>query len=503
MERATALLSTATVDIAIKYPVLYVAVYKNDRPPHENDEYHWAFLIGPSQETAESEAVRCGAELRMDSNGLPTWSYNQTIVPLCGENDLLARVRIAKIVDLGPLGGIMRDLNATPTTERSNSMARDSEWNSLAWVQEKLEILERKSECFAHKCPFDGMFERVGRGLANGLSKRRRGELLSNEDKTISLISGWEMPDDDATEVLDNLKLARGTPNTMSRVNQFATGVLGATALEMRWRAAEREQRDVRGEQKREVSVEPNASGSTTLLAERAKPQQVNAAKETAENVGRKEATAKPESARATTTDFPVAIASKEANGVMIAANEEEDEGETESDDSDEDASNENKSEEDDSNEDDGDEDGSDEDDGDEDDSDEADSDEDNSEEDDSEEDDSDEDGDGAKGKETTGGTMAHARLEGVRSTTVHFAEIGKPKSPTEGKQTAIEEDEEDDSDESESDEDNDEEDDGEEGDDEEDDEEEDDEEEDDEEEDDEEEEEDGDSQRSSGSKIR
>ena len=352
------------MDIAIKYPVLYVAVYKNDRTPRENDEHHWAFLIGPSKETAESEAVRCGVELHLNSNGLPTWSYIQTIVPLCGENDLLARVRIADILDLGPLGEIIRDSDATPTTERSNSMAGDSEWNSLAWVQEKLEVLERKSECFAHKCPFNGMFERAGRGLANGLSKRRRGESLSNEDKTISLINSWEMPDDDAAEGFGNLELARGELNTMSRVNQFATGVLGATALGMRRRAAEREQREVRGEQTRDVSAEPGAGGSTTLLAERAKPQQVNAAKETAEIVGGEEEIAQPKS-------------EEDDSG-----EDEGDEDEGDEDDSDEADSNEYNSEEDDSGEDEGDED-----DEDEDDSDEADSNEYNSEEDDSDED--------------------------------------------------------------------------------------------------------------------
>ena len=236
------------MDIPVKYPVLYVAVYKHDRSPHENDNYHWAFLIGPSNETAESEGVCCGLELHLDSDSRPTWDYNQTIVPLRGENDLLARMMIADIVDLGPLGEIIRDHDGTPTTERTDSVAEGSEWNSLAWLRERLEMLERRPECFAYKCNDFSVVERVGRELAE-YSNHPQKQWVKPFGVEASLVHHWEKPEEDEITVSVRLDLARGEPNTISRAIQIGTGVLGAAAFEMRQRVAERQRREIMDEE--------------------------------------------------------------------------------------------------------------------------------------------------------------------------------------------------------------------------------------------------------------
>ena len=337
-ERATTLLSTATVDIAIKYPVLYVAVYKKDRSPHENDEYHWAFLIGPSNETAESEGICCGVEVHLDSDGRPIWNYNQTIVPLRGEDDLLARLLIADIVDLGPLGEIIRDHDTTPTTERTDSMAEGLEWNSLTWVRERLEMLERKPECFAYKCHDFSVFEREGRSLAEGLGQQRKKGVRPFGDKvrTRSLVYGLEKPDEDENEVAIKLDLARGEPNTISRAIQIGTGVLSAAAFELRRRVAKRQNRNINDEQQEEAVFRfKRSEDTTTTLAEREKTEDIEKGKEIvrADEEGKGTA-AGPEGARVTTISFAsLNKPEKTSEGKEVAKEVKEDEDETESED--------------------------------------------------------------------------------------------------------------------------------------------------------------------------
>lgn len=334
-EKATALLSTATVDIPIKYPVLYVAVYKNDSSRHENDEYRWAFLIGPSNETAESEGVCCGVGLHPDSIDRPTWDYNQTIVPLRGEDDLLARMLIADVVNLGPLGEVIRDHDTTPTTERTDSIAEGSESSSLAWVREKLEMLERKPECFAYKCRDFSIFERVGRELAGEQWKTKKGvRPFGVEVKTRSLVPGWTKPDEDENKVVVKLHLARGETNTISRSIQIATGVLGAAAFEMRQRVAEREKRDMKNEQKGEMRAGYKLSENVTILAKREKTQGIEDRKAVKhQGEGGKGAAARPEGARVTTISFGKLPKPEEASEEEKDEDETESEKETEEDD--------------------------------------------------------------------------------------------------------------------------------------------------------------------------
>lgn len=424
-ERATALLSTATVDLAIKHPVLYVAVYKNNRPRRKNDEYRWAFLIGPSNETAGSEGVRCDVKLHLDSKGRPTWSYNQTIVPLRGEEDVLARLLIADVVNLGPLGKIIRDLDVIPTAERTDSLAGGSEWNSLAWVRERLDMLERNPDCFAYKCQDFSIFERMGRELAEGPNQpwRKGVKQLGVEVPTLIIVRVWKRPDDDETDIGVKLDLAHGETNTISRDIQFVTGVLGAASLERCRRDAEREQGEMKGEQKGEGHVGPKGSEDKDNLTEWTKLQHLNKAKKIAGDVGETEVTARPLGARVTTISFVLPDNHEMASeGEKVAGEDEEGEDETDS----------------------------------EDDEAEEEEEEDSGEE---EDDDSDEDESEVEGLagDNVGEEKANARPEGLRrSITVNFSLSKKPEKETEEKYVAKKMDEDEDEIESEEDEDKD-----------------------------------------------
>ena len=264
------------MDIAIKYPVLYVGVYAGARSPHEKGKFHWAFLIGPSTDRAESEGVRCGIDFHLDSNGRRTWSYNQTIVPLSRQPGLLVRMLLAEIVDLRPLGEIIRDHDSTPTAERPGSMGEASEWTSLAWVREKLEMLERKPECFAYKCRKFCVFEWMGRRAAESLEKKRKekGVPTFAQFTRICLVSDWKPPDDDEVKAAVKLDLTRGRPNTISRVVQIVTGALSAEALKTRRQLFDREKQEIQAKQ--ELEERTRSSENATTLAKSRKPQGVD-----------------------------------------------------------------------------------------------------------------------------------------------------------------------------------------------------------------------------------
>ena len=300
-ERATALSSTATVDITIKYPVLYVGVYTNGYSPHEDGEYHWAFLIGPSNESAEDEGVRCGIEFHQDSNGRPTWSYNQTVVPLRMERGPLVRLLIAEIVDLGPLGKIIRDQNSTPTIERANSRVREP---SLTWVRETLKRLEKKPECFARKCSDFSLFKSYGKYYAKKVTDWQRKEKRKSTETTstrLSLVSGWETPDSDETKVLIKFDL---TPNLIAEAVQVVTGVLGQDALERRRQIAKLKKPEFEDNKEKQASTTSKRGENAATLAEPTKPQGVGETGNTAKNIEGQRTTSRREISAVPTLDL-------------------------------------------------------------------------------------------------------------------------------------------------------------------------------------------------------
>ena len=334
-----AISSIATVDIAIKYPVLYVALYAGACSPHEKGEFHWAFLIGPSNDRAESEGVRCGIDFQLDSNGRRSWSYNQTIVPLSRQPGLLVRMLLADIVDLRPLGEIIRDHDSTPTVERLGFMGEASEWTSLAWVGEKLEMLERKPECFAYKCDKFCNFERMGRRAAESLEKKwkENGVPPFAQFIKICMVSNWKPPDDDEVKVAVKLDLTRGRPNTISRAVQIVTGALGEDVLKTRQQLVERERQAIRAKQEVEERTRSKQSENATTLAKAWKSQGVDEGTKNAKNVEEQMTMARRERARNTTVDLPKLkkltraceenpVAKKEENGDQSEDDEDVDE---------------------------------------------------------------------------------------------------------------------------------------------------------------------------------
>ena len=301
------------MDIAIKYPVLYIGIYAKARSPHDKEEVHWAFLIGPSNDRAESEGVRCGIDFHLDSNGRRTWSYNQTIIPLTREPGLLLRMLLADIVDLRPLGEILRDHDSTPTAERPGSMGEASEWTSLAWMQEKLEMLERKPECFAYNCCNFRPDEWMGRKAAEWWEKRQlwdkrrieKGVPPLHQYTRMCLVPDWKPPDDDEVKVDVKLDLTRGRQNTISRAVQIVTGALGADALKMRRQLVERQKQEIRVKQEVEERTRSEQSENTTTLAKERKPQGVDDGKQNLKNVEEQMMMARRERARNTTVNSP------------------------------------------------------------------------------------------------------------------------------------------------------------------------------------------------------
>ena len=416
------------MDIAVQYPVLYVALYKKDVFSHEKDDFHWAFLIGPSTERAESEGVRCRVDLHPDSNG---WTYSQTIVPLRGEDDLLARMMVAEIENLGPLGEIIRDQDATPTTEPTASMTGDSDWNSLEWVREKLEVLERKSGCLVHRCANFSKFEQIGRQLVEGLNQQRKKVLTAFgvEVRTLCLVKGWENLEDDETKITVEVDLARGK---MSRATQIVTGILGAAALEMRRLVFERERRELEEKQDREgVAGSESARVTAIKSAKMNKPGKEFEEKKIAKEDGKDEDESedeeesegagsegtKPEAEEAESEESE----SEEAEPAeeVESAEEEEEEEEEEEDEEEEDEEEEEKE--------------SDEDD-----------DDDEEEDDDNEADNNEAESDAKRiAEKNTGDKTATARQENVRIATIQFVEPKKPGKAT-GENNIAKENEED-----------------------------------------------------------
>ena len=239
-------------------------------------------------------------KVELDSNGWPHLNYTQIIVPLRGEDDLLVRMLVAEIVDLGPLGEILHDQDLTPTTERTDSMLWDSKGNSLAWVVEKLKMLDRKPECFAYKCHDLNLCEYVGRKYARDAYNKRKKAVrpFGVQVETRNLVWNWEEPADDETNVVIRLDLKGGRPNTISRAIQIVTGVLGAAAV------AVREKRGLGAEREAAASDDSGTSQNLSALAEETKSQDLDETTKTTKSEVAPEVMAQSESTQITTDEF-------------------------------------------------------------------------------------------------------------------------------------------------------------------------------------------------------
>ena len=248
---------TRNVDIAIRSPVLYATLHPNYRPLCEDDESHWAFLSGPTDETAESERAGHVAKMQLDSGGRPIWGYSRTAIPLSVADDLRVSALIAYIAKLGLLGEMIRDHNITPTVNRT-TFTENLKSKTFLRIQEKVEVLEGQPDCFAFSSHKSSMCKEV---LDEEVTSNQPGAKpwwpSRPGGKTFCLLRASKMPDHDEAEIVVNLNLPRLEPITMSVAIQIVTGVLGAAAGALLGQNAARQQREKKSEKKCERIATP------------------------------------------------------------------------------------------------------------------------------------------------------------------------------------------------------------------------------------------------------
>lgn len=155
IERVLILIASVTntefTQIAITDPVLYVALYSTGDEPFEVDDYHWAFIVGPSHEEADSKGTlynmepRQAPEYRRPYGREWYWLYNQPTVPIRDQCDLLARLMIAEVADMSILQAIMLRWGEMV------SMRQHVEWMSVRWVKQVLKSLDDDERCLGRK----------------------------------------------------------------------------------------------------------------------------------------------------------------------------------------------------------------------------------------------------------------------------------------------------------------------------------------------------------------
>ncbi|KAL0929465.1 uncharacterized protein CTRU02_215631 [Colletotrichum truncatum] len=113
----------STSAVAITMPSdkdrLYVALYaRGGQPkmPGLEDTYHWAFLVGPKHESANSRGRRIHAKETMTLAGEPPmpqmqWEYESKKVTMAPTSAILVRVVIAKIEDKDRLKSIFEEIS--------------------------------------------------------------------------------------------------------------------------------------------------------------------------------------------------------------------------------------------------------------------------------------------------------------------------------------------------------------------------------------------------------
>ncbi len=137
--------------LRIRRPVLYVAVYSVGDAPSEVDDFHWAFLVGPSHEEADSKGTLCSMEPRQAPEhrrpygGEWYWLYNQPTVHLRRQRDLLARLKIAEVASMKILQRIMLRWSGKV------NMRQHVEWMSVRWLKQVLKNLDEDEECLGRR----------------------------------------------------------------------------------------------------------------------------------------------------------------------------------------------------------------------------------------------------------------------------------------------------------------------------------------------------------------
>ncbi|KAJ4164507.1 hypothetical protein LMH87_006179 [Akanthomyces muscarius] len=146
---------------------LYVALYPSGVANNDERKYHWGFIIGPKNESKEEvRGLRCNVR----NYPLRGWTYEETkLQNVKSTNNLLARIRVAKIEDEKRLLEILRE---TPLVQD------DPEFRCRTWMADVLSRIAN-SESFRSW------------NLRAGLEQdRAKGETLRGEEGCIREILG-------------------------------------------------------------------------------------------------------------------------------------------------------------------------------------------------------------------------------------------------------------------------------------------------------------------------
>ncbi|KAJ5730604.1 uncharacterized protein N7483_005112 [Penicillium malachiteum] len=114
---------------------LYVALYARagkPKMPGKEDTYHWAFIVGPKNESSESRGFRYHAN-EMPKLGQGSEFFYQESYYRNASNMLLVRIVVGKVTNRARLLEILR----------TNPVQNDEPgWNCVSWIRQGLEKLQ-------------------------------------------------------------------------------------------------------------------------------------------------------------------------------------------------------------------------------------------------------------------------------------------------------------------------------------------------------------------------
>jgi len=114
---------------------LYIALYARGNHQQKPGTYHWAFIVGEKQETANSEGKRYHAKQKFDGTrpSQSLWVYEDLGIPLAPTMQLLTRIAVAKVLNRTQL---------ERTIAGGQLVQDDPSWTCRIWVREALANLE-------------------------------------------------------------------------------------------------------------------------------------------------------------------------------------------------------------------------------------------------------------------------------------------------------------------------------------------------------------------------
>ncbi|KAM0554007.1 hypothetical protein ACHAPJ_007082 [Fusarium lateritium] len=98
----------------------------------QEDEYHWALIVGPRKESKNSQGKRFHIKKTLKLTGNPPsaetcWTFEEIDISMAATSMILTRVLIGKVKDLGRL---RLAFQRTPLQEEAKA------WNWVNWVEE-------------------------------------------------------------------------------------------------------------------------------------------------------------------------------------------------------------------------------------------------------------------------------------------------------------------------------------------------------------------------------